>query len=74
MNEADIVVVFEARERETPEYVRDTVAAGQKKGLILIAHEAGEEEGMNEFAAWLKTIVTEVPIRFMPANDNFWLA
>jgi putative NIF3 family GTP cyclohydrolase 1 type 2 len=74
LREADVIVVFEARERETPEYVRDTVASGEKKGLILIAHEAGEEAGMDEFASWLKTIVTEVPIRFLPANDNFWLA
>ncbi len=74
LREADIIVVFEARERETPEYVRDAVSSGEKKGLVLIAHEAGEEAGMDEFASWLKTIVTEVPIRFIPANDNFWLA
>lgn len=74
LQDADIVVVFEARERETPEYVRDTVAMGQKKGLVLIAHEAGEEAGMNEFASWLRTIVTEVPIQFVPAHDHYWLA
>jgi putative NIF3 family GTP cyclohydrolase 1 type 2 len=67
----DLILVSEARERETIEYVRDTVAAGFPKGMILISHEAGEEAGMDEFAAWLRTIVTEVPVEFIPTKDAF---
>ena len=67
----DLIVVFEARERETAEYVRDAVQSGQKKGLLLTAHEAGEEEGMTEFTRWLRTIIPEVPVDFIPAGDQF---
>jgi putative NIF3 family GTP cyclohydrolase 1 type 2 len=69
----DLILVSEARERETIEYVRDTVQAGQAKGMILISHEAGEEAGMDEFALWQRTIVKEVPVEFVPTNDAFWM-
>ena len=69
----DLLIVSEARERDTIEYVRDSVLAGQKKGMILISHEAGEEAGMNEFAQWLRTIVTEVPVDFISTTDVFWM-
>jgi putative NIF3 family GTP cyclohydrolase 1 type 2 len=68
---ADLIVVFEARERETAEYVRDLVFSGAKKGMLLTAHEVGEEAGMDEFARWLRTVVTEVPVEFNPAGDRF---
>jgi putative NIF3 family GTP cyclohydrolase 1 type 2 len=70
---SDLIIVFEARERETIEYVRDTVLSGAKKGMLLTSHLTGEEEGMNEFARWLRTIVTEAPVEFMPAADHFWI-
>ena len=70
---ADLIVVFEARERDTIEYVRDTVLSGRKKAMLLTAHEVGEEAGMDEFARWLRTIVTEVPVEFIPAGDQFWI-
>ncbi len=70
----DAISVFEARERETIEYVRDTVASGQAKAMLLLSHEAGEEAGMDEFARWLRPIVKEVPVEFVPANDAFWIA
>ncbi len=70
----DLLISFEARERETAEYVRDLVFSGQKKALLLTAHEVGEEAGMDEFARWLRTIVAEVPVEFIPAGDAFWIA
>ena len=68
----DLIVVFEARERDTIEYVRDTVASGRKKAIDLTAHETAEEAGMDEFARWLRTIVSELPVEFIPAGDQFW--
>jgi putative NIF3 family GTP cyclohydrolase 1 type 2 len=68
---ADLIAVFEARERDTVEYVRDAVASGQKKAMLLTAHEVGEEAGMDEFAKWLRTIIPEIPIDFIPAGDQF---
>jgi putative NIF3 family GTP cyclohydrolase 1 type 2 len=69
---SDCVIVSEAREYDSFEYVRDTVLSGAKKGAIFISHQAGEDEGMNYFAQWLKPLVSEVPIRFIPTTDEFW--
>jgi putative NIF3 family GTP cyclohydrolase 1 type 2 len=69
----DALLVSEAREWDSIEYMRDAVLAGQKKGLILISHEAGEETGMDNFASWLKTFVTEVPVEFIPTRDQMWI-
>lgn len=69
----DVVLIFEGREWEAPEYVRDAIAAGQKKALIQLPHEGGEEAGMDECARWLRAFVPEVPIKFIPSGDPFWM-
>jgi putative NIF3 family GTP cyclohydrolase 1 type 2 len=69
----DVLIVFECRDWEAAEYVRDAIAAGQKKALIQLPHEGGEEAGMDECARWLHTFVSEVPIRFIPSGDPFWI-
>jgi putative NIF3 family GTP cyclohydrolase 1 type 2 len=68
----DCLLVSEAREYDSYEYVRDAVLSGEKRGAIFISHEAGEEAGMDEFATWLKPLVTEVPVQFIPTRDVFW--
>jgi hypothetical protein len=70
--EVNCLLVSEAREFDSYEYVRDAIAAGAKKGAILISHEAGEEAGMDEFASWIKPIVPEVPVQFVPTRDDSW--
>jgi hypothetical protein len=49
------------------------VASGQKKGFIALPHEGAEEYGMEECAMWLGGFVTEVPIKFIPSGDPFWI-
>jgi putative NIF3 family GTP cyclohydrolase 1 type 2 len=71
--DCDVQILFEAWERDSAEYWRDTVASGQQKALILTAHEVGEESGMDTFAHWLRNIVSEVPIQYIPAGDKFWI-
>ena len=71
-NEVDVLVCGEPGEWDSGEYVRDTVASGKKKGMIVLGHDMSEEGGMAECARWLKTIVTEVPVEFMPAGEAFW--
>ncbi len=73
LSRVDALLVSEAREWDSIEYVRDAVLAGEKKGLILISHEAGEEAGMDNFASWLKAFVTEVPVEFIPTRDQMWI-
>jgi putative NIF3 family GTP cyclohydrolase 1 type 2 len=70
--DVDVLVIGEAREWETVEYVADAVSAGQKKGMIIIGHIPSEQAGMDEFARWLRTFVKDVPVSFVPAADPFW--
>jgi putative NIF3 family GTP cyclohydrolase 1 type 2 len=72
MDGAQVLVIGEAREWETVEYVVDAITAGQPKALIIIGHIPSEQVGMEEFARWLGTFVNEVPISFVPAADPFW--
>ncbi len=73
MPKVDMLLISEAREWDSIEYVRDTVLSGQKKGAVIISHEAGEEAGMAECARWLKTFVSEVPVEFIPTHDRLWI-
>jgi len=69
---ADVLVTGEAREWEVYEYVQDQIAAGQKKGLIVLGHAISEEGGMKECARWMKTFIPEVPVGHVPAGEPFW--
>jgi len=68
---ADLVVAFEAREFESVEYVRDLVALGRPKALILISHERGEEDGMAALAPWLRETIPGLRIQVISAGDPF---
>jgi putative NIF3 family GTP cyclohydrolase 1 type 2 len=72
MDDVEVLVVGEAREWETTEYVRDAITEGRHKALLILGHVVSEEAGMEECARWLKTFVMEVPIEFMPAKEPFW--
>ena len=68
----DVIVAGEVREWESVEYVRDKAFNGDKKGLILVGRVVSEEPGMDMCAQWVKTFVTEVPVRHIPAVDPYW--
>ncbi len=68
----DVLVCGEPREWDAVEYARDSIAAGKKKGLIVLGHDMSEEAGMRECARWLKEFVTEVPVEFIPSGEAFW--
>ena len=70
--ECDAVLAGETREWESVEYAHDTVASGQKKGLIMVGRVLSEDPGMNVCAEWLKSMVPEVPVRWLPAGDSYW--
>ncbi len=72
-SEVDVLVVGEAREWETVEYADDAQVAGKPKALIIIGHIPSEQAGMNECAKWLRTFVSEVPVKFIPTKDPFWM-
>jgi putative NIF3 family GTP cyclohydrolase 1 type 2 len=68
----DAIVAGEVREWESVEYARDKAFAGERKALVLIGRVVSEDPGMNACAAWLKTIVPEVPVRHIAAGDPYW--
>ena len=72
LNDNDVILVGEAREWDTAEYLRDLVALGHKKGMILIAHQTWEEWGMEDCALWLRTFVPEVASEWIPSGEPFW--
>jgi len=67
----DVVIIGEDHEWETIEYVADAISAGQVKGLIVLGHIASEQLGMEEFARWLRPIVPDVRVDFVPTTDPF---
>lgn len=70
----DVVVSGESPEWTTCEYVRDAVAAGRDKALVLAGHCNSEEAGMEYLAEWLRPHVGDVQVTFVPAGDPFWSA
>ena len=70
--ESDVVVAGETREWESVEYAADTVAAGRKKGMIMLGRILSEDPGMSVCAEWLKTLMPEAPVRWLPVGDPYW--
>jgi len=68
----ETLVIGEAQEWETVEYVADAATEGKQKSLIILSHIPSEQAGMEECTRWLKTFVTEAPIQFIPAREPFW--
>jgi putative NIF3 family GTP cyclohydrolase 1 type 2 len=70
--DCDLILAGETREWESVEYAQDAVAAGQKKGLIMLGRVLSEEPGMDLCAEWLKELIPEVPVRWLPTGDPYW--
>lgn len=70
--QADVILSGEPREWEAVEYVADTAAAGQPKGMIAVGRLVSQEPGMRACAAWLRTIIPEVPVEAMAIGDPYW--
>jgi putative NIF3 family GTP cyclohydrolase 1 type 2 len=68
----DVIITGEVQEWESATYAQDVAFAGLKKGFISIGRVVNEAAGMQVSAEWLKTIVPEVPVRFITAGDPYW--
>jgi hypothetical protein len=69
---ADLIVAGEPREWEAVPYVLDTWSAGQGKGMIALGRIVSESPGMRACAAWLRTIVPEIPVEPLTPADPYW--
>ncbi len=68
----DALIVGEVQEWEGATYAQDVVFSGVKKGFISLGRVVSEAPGMQVCADWLKTIVPEVPVKFVSAGDPYW--
>ena len=73
-SETDLIVTGEVREWENTHYAADMFTAGEKRGLVTLGRIASEDPGMRACAAWLRTIVTDIPVQWIPAGDLYWRA
>jgi len=69
--DVDVLICGETREWELVEYCQDSIKSGNKKALIVVGHVLSEQGGMILARDWLKPIVPEVPIEFIPAREPF---
>lgn len=67
----DLIVCGEPVEWEAGPYFMDTIASGRKIGMIILGNEVSEEPGSSEAAAWIKAMVKEVPVEWIPAGEPF---
>jgi hypothetical protein len=68
----DVVIAGEVQEWESATYAQDVVYAKVKKGFISIGRILNDQPSMQLCADWLKTIVSEVPVKFISAGDPYW--
>jgi putative NIF3 family GTP cyclohydrolase 1 type 2 len=68
----DVLVCGYAREWEVVEYAQDMIAAGARKGLVLLGENASVQAGMKFSADWIKSFVTEVPVSFVSLPEPYW--
>jgi hypothetical protein len=70
----DLLVVGEPEwENELSLYSFDVADSGQKKGYIVLGQQVSEEPGAAEMAAWIKPIVTEIPVEHISAGEPCWM-
>jgi putative NIF3 family GTP cyclohydrolase 1 type 2 len=71
-SEVDMIVAGEVREWENTHYAADIFTAGEKRALVTTGRVVSEEPGMRVCAEWLKTVVREVPAKWIGVGDPFW--
>lgn len=67
----DTLIIGEANEWETPEYVRDSSRLEHPFGLIVLGHQPSEEIGMQWLVQWLRPRFPDVPVEHISAKSPF---
>lgn len=68
-DDLDLIIAGEGPEWETPEYVRDSVAAGFAKGLIVVGHQKSEEAGMECVSNYLRDKFLDISVSFLGGHQ-----
>jgi putative NIF3 family GTP cyclohydrolase 1 type 2 len=67
----DVIIVGEAVEWETVEFIRDCQNLGHESALIILGHSVSEEPGMLYFSEWLRKKIPDLKVTHIPSNDPF---
>jgi putative NIF3 family GTP cyclohydrolase 1 type 2 len=67
----DVLICGEIHEWETCEYVRDAIAEGKHKALIVLGHVYSEEPGMKWLVEWLRPHLPGIAVTHVPTGDSF---
>jgi putative NIF3 family GTP cyclohydrolase 1 type 2 len=70
--EVGMIVAGEVREWENTHYAADMFSAGEKRALVTTGRVVSEDPGMRLCADWLKTVVKEVPAKWIGVGDPYW--
>jgi putative NIF3 family GTP cyclohydrolase 1 type 2 len=74
--EVDVVINGENPEAGNPydptEYALDAAFFGKNKGQIILGHAISEEPGMEDVAEWLRTLIKDVPVKFIRSGEPYW--
>ena len=71
-SEVDMIVTGEVREWENTHYAADMFSAGEKRALVTTGRVVSEEPGMRLCAEWVKSVVKEVPAKWIGVGDPYW--
>lgn len=72
LQRADVLISGEPREWEAVPYTLDTWSAGSGKGLFAVGRMISDGPGMQTCAAWIRSLVPEVRVDFVPVDDPYW--
>jgi putative NIF3 family GTP cyclohydrolase 1 type 2 len=67
----DALIAGEVAEWETTEWVRDAIAQGRPKGLIVAGHQRTEEPGMAYLAECIRERQPGIPVTHVASGDPF---
>ncbi|HEY2649183.1 MAG TPA: Nif3-like dinuclear metal center hexameric protein [Puia sp.] len=70
-NKADLLIVGESPEWETPEYIRDSRALGKPVSLIVLGHAYSEEPGMEYLVQWLQPKLPGIKITHISTEATY---
>lgn len=67
----DIVICGDITEWTLSAYVRDAAQLGMNKGMLVLGHERSEEPGMKHLGKWMASIVGNIEVIFIDAEEPF---
>lgn len=67
----DIAICGDITEWTLSAYIRDASQLGMNKGMLVLGHERSEEPGMKHLGTWLSSVVGDLPVVFIDAQEPF---